>query len=148
MYQSGLFQNPISSVPSEELTLPRSARCALSGLRCNFHSTLLGTYLHRVGRAKTPLCSNCGSKSQDLSISCWTALYLTLCVGPSSTTPSLFGTSGPIRANYWDSAKSIRAPSPEMGRVNPPPPPQFKVIESKSTTKRMATPLPVRRIIL
>ena len=64
--QSGFFQHQISSVSHEELTLPRSARCALSRLRCNGHSTLLNSYLHRVGRAETP-CSNCGSEPQDLS---------------------------------------------------------------------------------
>ena len=62
--QSGLFQ--LFSI-SEELALPRSVCCALSRLRCNGHSTLLNTYLHRVGRAETPSCSNCGSESQDLS---------------------------------------------------------------------------------
>ena len=65
--QSGFFQHQIPSVSSEELTLPRSARCALSRLRCNGHSTLLNSYLHRVGRAETPSCSNCGSEPQDLS---------------------------------------------------------------------------------
>ena len=52
--QSGFFPHQIPSVSPEELTLPRSARCALSRLRCNGHSTLLNSYLHRVGRAKTP----------------------------------------------------------------------------------------------
>ena len=65
--QSGLFQHQIASVSPEELTLPRSARCALSRLRCNGHSTLLNSYLHRVGRAETSSCSNCGSEPQDLS---------------------------------------------------------------------------------
>ena len=65
--QSGFFQHQIPTVSPEELTLPRSARCALSRLRCNGHSTLLNSYLHRVGRAETPSCSNCGSESQDLS---------------------------------------------------------------------------------
>ena len=65
--QSGFFPHQIPSVSPEELTLPRSARCALSRLRCNGHSTLLNSYLHRVGRAKTPSCSNCGSELQDLS---------------------------------------------------------------------------------
>ena len=64
--QSGFFHHQIPSVSPEELTLPRSARCALSRLRCNGHSTLLNSYLHRVGRAETP-CSNCGSVPQDLS---------------------------------------------------------------------------------
>ena len=65
--QCGFFQHQIPSVSLEELTFPRSARCALSRLRCNGHSTLLNSYLHRVGRAETPSCSNCGSESQDLS---------------------------------------------------------------------------------
>ena len=64
---SGLFRHQIPPVSPEELSLPRSARCALSRLCCNRHSTFLDTYLHRVGRAETPSCSNCGSKSQDLS---------------------------------------------------------------------------------
>ena len=65
--QSDFFQHQIPSVSPKELTLPRSARCALSRLRCNRHSTLLNSYLHRVGQAETPSCSNCGSESQDLS---------------------------------------------------------------------------------
>ena len=52
--QSGFFQHQILSVSPEKLTLPRSARCALSRSRCNGHSTLLNSYLHRVGRAETP----------------------------------------------------------------------------------------------
>ena len=65
--QSGFFQHQIPSVSPEELTLFCSARCALSCLRCNGHSTLLNSYLHRVGQAEIPSCSNCGSESQDLS---------------------------------------------------------------------------------
>ena len=65
--QSGFFQHQIPSVSPEELTLPRTARCALSRLRCNGHSTLFYSYLHRVGRAETSSCSNCGSEPQDLS---------------------------------------------------------------------------------
>ena len=64
--QSGFFQHQIPSVSPEELTLPRSARCALSRLRCNGHNTLLNSSLHRVGPAETS-CSNCGSEPQDLS---------------------------------------------------------------------------------
>ena len=51
-------------------------------------------------------------------ISCSTALYQTLCVGPFSATPPLFWTSGPVRGespNYWDSAELIRAPIPRNG---------------------------------
>ena len=55
-------------------------------------------------------------------ISCWTALYLTLRVWPSSATPSLFWTSGPVRGelpDYWDSAELIRAPILRNGSVKP-----------------------------
>ena len=65
--QSGFFQHQIPSVSPEDLTFPRSARCALFRLRCNGNSILLNSYLHRVVRAETPSCSNCGSQSQDLS---------------------------------------------------------------------------------
>ena len=53
---------------------------------------------------------------------CWTALYLTLCIGPSSATPSLFCTSGPVCGelpNYWDSAELIRAPISRNGLGKP-----------------------------
>ena len=33
---------------------PRHARCVLSGLRCNGHSFLLGSYLSRIGRIENP----------------------------------------------------------------------------------------------
>ena len=55
---------------------------------------------------------------QTFLISCWTALYLTLCVGPSSATLSLFWTSCPVRGefpDYWASAELIRAPIPRNG---------------------------------
>ena len=67
----------------------------------------LCTNLHRVGRAETPSCSNCGSESQYLL----PALYLTLCVYASSAIPFLFLTSGPIPGglpDYWDPAELIR----------------------------------------
>ena len=113
--QSGLFPHQIPPVSSEELTLPRSARCALFRLRCNGHSTLLGTYFHRVGRAETPLCSKYGSKSQNLS-----HLVLDCPVLDHRCRPYLailypFLTSGPVRGelpDYRDFAKLIRAPIP------------------------------------
>ena len=52
-------------------------------------------------------------------ISCWTALYLTLCVWPSSATPSLFWTSSWRLPNYWDSAELIRASIPRNGLSKP-----------------------------
>ena len=120
--QSGLFYHQVLPVSPEELTLPRSARCALSHLRCNGHSTLLGIYLHRFGRAETSSCSNCGSESQDLS-------HLVLdCPVLHHMRRAIFGhslsiwTSGLIRGespDYWDSAELIRAPIPRNGSGKP-----------------------------
>ena len=44
------FDTQVPSISTEELVLPRHARCVLSRLRCNGHSLLLGSYLFRIGR--------------------------------------------------------------------------------------------------
>ena len=51
-------------------------------------------------------------------ISCSTAPYKTLCIGPFSAIPFLFWTSDSVRGespDCWDSAKLIRAPIPRNG---------------------------------
>ena len=113
-----------------ERALRLTTLCDLSRLRCNGNSTLLGTYLHRVGRAATPSCTNCGSESQDIfhivqdifhivtvvlnhRIFSYRDLHLNLYVWPSLPTPSLFWTSGLVLGgffNYWDSSELILAP--------------------------------------
>ena len=65
--RSKLFDTQVSSVSTEELGLPRHARCALSRLRCNGHSLLLNSYLNRIGRIETFSCSACGHVTQDVS---------------------------------------------------------------------------------
>ena len=57
---SKFFDTQVSSISTEELVLPRHARCALSRLRYNGHSLLLGSYLSRIGRIENPSCSACG----------------------------------------------------------------------------------------
>ena len=47
--QSGFFKHQIPPVSPKKLTLPHSALCALSRLRCNKNTTLLNSYLNRVG---------------------------------------------------------------------------------------------------
>ena len=64
---SKFFDTQVSSISTEELVLPRHARCVLSRLRCNGHSLLLGSYLSRIGRIENPSCSACGHSSQDTS---------------------------------------------------------------------------------
>ena len=110
----------------EELTLPRSSRCALSRLRCNGHSTLFGTYLHRVGRAETPSCRNCCSELQEL-------FHLVLgCPVIDPTRLPIFGHSLSI-LDLWSRPWSVARllgfrgidpmPMPRNGLGKPPPPP-------------------------
>ena len=81
------FDTQVPSISTEELVLPRHARCVLSRLRCNEHSLLLGSYLSRIGRIENPSCSACGHSSQDTS-------DLTLhCPATDSLRRSLFGDS-------------------------------------------------------
>ena len=64
---SKYFDTQVPSISTEELVLPRYARCVLSRLRCNGHSLYLGSYLSRIGRIENPSCSTCGHSSQDVS---------------------------------------------------------------------------------
>ena len=64
---SKYFDTQVPSISTEELVLPRHARCVLSRLRCNGHSLLLGSYLSRIGKIDNPSCSACRHSSQDIS---------------------------------------------------------------------------------
>ena len=64
---SKFFDTQVPSISTEELVLPRHARCVLSRLRCNGHSLLLGSYLCRIGRTENLSCSACGHSSEDTS---------------------------------------------------------------------------------
>ena len=84
---SKFFDIQVPSISTEELVLPRHARCVLSRLRCNRHSLLLGFYLSRIGRIENPSCSACGHLSQDPS-------YLVLhCPATNSLRRYFFGDS-------------------------------------------------------
>ena len=82
---SKFFDTQVPSISTEELVLPRHARCVLSRLRCNGHSLLLSSYLSRIGRIENSSCSACGHSSQDTS-------HLILhCPATDSLRRSLFG---------------------------------------------------------
>ena len=84
---SKFFHAQVPSISTEELVLPRHARCVLSRLRGNGHSLLLSSYLSRIGRMENPSCSACGHSSQDTS-------HLILhCPATDSLCRSLFGDS-------------------------------------------------------
>ena len=81
------FDTLVPSISTEELVIPRHARCVLSHLRCNGHNLLLGSYLSRIGRIENPSCSACGHSSQGTS-------HLILhCPATDSLRCSLFGDS-------------------------------------------------------
>ena len=84
---SKFFDTQIPSISTEELVLPRHARCVLSRLRCNGHSLFLGSYLSRIGRIENPSCSTCGHSSQD------TSDLILHCPATDSLRRSLFGDS-------------------------------------------------------
>ena len=87
MVSSKFFDTQVSLISTEELVLPRHARCVLSRLRCSGHSLLLSSYLSRIGRIENPSCSACGHSSQDIS-------HLILhCPATDSLRRSLFGDS-------------------------------------------------------
>ena len=62
---SKFYDTQVSSISTDELVLPRHARCVLSRLCCNGHSLLLSSYLSRIGRIENPPCSACRHPSQD-----------------------------------------------------------------------------------
>ena len=87
LVRSKLFSTQVPQVSPEELVLPRHVRCVLSRLRCNGHSLLLNSYLHRIGRLENASCSACGHPTQDIS-------HLLLhCPATRSLRQSLFGDS-------------------------------------------------------
>ena len=112
---SKCFDTQVPSISTEELVLPRHARCVLPGLHCNGRSLLLGSYLSRIGRIENPSCSACGHLSSHSALS-----------SPDSLRSSLFGdclftTSGPDHGElpgFWDSMVFRHAPSLGGCRVN------------------------------
>ena len=118
-HQSILTRVP--SISTEELVLPRHARCVLSRLRCNGHSLLLCSYLPRIGRIENPSCSACGHSSQDIS-------HLILhCLATDSLRRSLFGDSLSLRplvpdpvelSSFWGSVVICHAPIPRKESGN------------------------------
>ena len=64
---SKLFDTQVPSISTEELVLPRHARCVLSHLRCNGQGLLLSSYLSRIGTIENPSCSSSVLSSQDTS---------------------------------------------------------------------------------
>ena len=64
---SKFFDTQDLSVSTEELVLPRHARCVHSRFRSDGHSLLLNFCLFRIGRSENPLCGACSHQTQDTS---------------------------------------------------------------------------------
>ena len=76
---SKFFDTQVPTIATEELVLPRHARCVFFCLRCNGRSLLLSSYLSTIGRIENPSCSTCGHSSQDtfhLILHCLATDYL------------------------------------------------------------------------
>ena len=118
---SKYFGTQVSSISTEELVLPRHARCVFSRLRCNGYSLLLVSYLSRIGRIENPSCSACKHSSQDTS-------HLILhCPAMDSLRRSLFGDSLSLYGlwsrswglpGFWGSTVSRHALIPRKGSGN------------------------------
>ena len=80
---SKFFDPQVPSISTEELVLPRHARCVLSHLRCNGHSLLLSSYLSRIDRIENPSCTACGTRPGISLFSFLTVQLRTLCVARS-----------------------------------------------------------------
>ena len=65
---SKFFNTQVPSISTEELVLPRHARCVLVRLGCNGHS-LLNSDLPWIGRIENPSCSACGHFSSHSALS-------------------------------------------------------------------------------
>ena len=96
---SKFFDTQVPSISTEELLLPRHARCVLSRLRFNRHSLLLGSYLSRIGKIENSSCSACGHSSQDIShliVHCPALWRLSVSVRPLVQTLGRFPDSGAL----------------------------------------------------
>ena len=111
---SKFFDTQVPSISTEELVLPRHARCVLSHLCCNGHTLLLNSYLSRISRIdstrpRTSLHSFC------------TVQQRTLCAAHSLATLCLCTTSGPgpgESPGFWGSMVYRHVPIPRKGSGN------------------------------
>ena len=111
----------VPSIFTEELVLPRHARCVLSRLRCNGHSQLLSSYLSSIGKIENSSCSACRQSSRTLLISFCTVQLRILCAARSLATLCLPTTSNPRPgklSGFWGSMVSRHAPIPRKGSGN------------------------------
>ena len=121
---SKYFDTQVPSISTEELVLPRHARCVLSRLRCNGHKPSfrflsLQDWQNReffLQRLWTPVPGHLSSHSALSSYGLFAPL--TLCTAHSLATLCLFMTSGPDPEKlpgFWGSMVFRHTPIPRKG---------------------------------
>ena len=112
------FDTQVPSISTEELVLPRHARCVLSRLRCNGHSLLTSLGLAEL---RTLLVAPVDTRPRTSLISFCTVQLRTLCAAHSLATLCLCMTSGPDPGElpgFWGSMVFCHAPIPRKGSGN------------------------------
>ena len=118
---SKYFDTQVPSISTEELVLPRHARCVLSRLRCNGHSLLLGSYLSGLAESRILLAAPVETRPRTPPISFCTVQLRTLFAAHSLATLCLCTTSGPDPGELpglWGSMVFRHAPIPWKGSGN------------------------------
>ena len=116
---SKYFDTQVLSISTDELVLPRHARCVLSRVRCNGHSLLLGSYVSRIGRIENILPKEpVYTRPRTSLISFFIVQLRTVCAAHSLATLYLFTTSGPDPGKlpgFWGSMVFRHASIPRKG---------------------------------
>ena len=92
---SKYFDTQVPSISTEELVLPRHARCVISCLRCNGHSLFQVLISLGLAESRILLAAPADTHPRTLLISFCTVQLRTLCAAHSLVTLCLFMTSGP-----------------------------------------------------
>ena len=115
---SKYFDTQVSSFSTEELVLPRHARCVLSRLCCNGHSLLLGSISLGLAESRILPAAPADTRPRTHLISFCTVQLRTLCAAHSLVTLCLCTTSGPDPGelpSFWGSMVFHHAPIPQKG---------------------------------
>ena len=116
---SKFFDTQAPSDSTEELVLPRHARCVLSSLHCNGHS--LHSYLSRIGKMRIFYVEPANTRPTTPLISFSAVQLRTLCAARSLAILYLFTTSGPDPGELSGILGSMvfrHAPIPRKGLSN------------------------------
>ena len=118
---SKFFDTQVPSISTEELVLPRHARCVLSRPRCNGHSLLLSSLSMGLAESKILPAAPADIRPRTPLISFCAVQLRTLYASHSLATLCLSTTSGPDPGElpgFWAPRSSTMPPSLGRGRVS------------------------------